>query len=936
MANFNRIIQSIKSIKHSTSQTNLSTTSSINQNNNHNHNHKQLHNSASNQTLASTIVNHSIPVLSLDIPSGQLLPNQSNRFIPITSNQDHDQNLIGEDVDVDSSSLLSLQSDRPNSPWVDLGHRVPPLDSASQFLISASSLSPAGLRRCQYVHFGPTQLTELIRLCSPMIFQRGLDTLGLFRPWRTSERALHIGRLQLLFINYLLPSPPSASEADEVNPTLTTSRSVKVEDVQDELVFTLVHDLIHVLKWAIRHLSYQSTRFALQTSWYEDFSREEREKAYPQNAYTSILLPLLPNTTQDLLNSILELVAAVAAHVDQNAMPAAQLCRYLGFWILGRGTDSFVSFDHLYLEWERSGRAFEHIFLAYLRSQSKLPKRLKELVSVYPLKPSNPIFTPRFTTKVIKVLKVQITSYTNPVQELIEPKQQENVNNSKRSSSLRRPAHTPSLRQATRTPSIHQSIRPPSVRRTPSIRQAARSYSRSRRSASIATSTPVSNPLPPLPQSRGPLDILKAASEAVSSEGQDGELLTNSPSYQIWQTVLEQAKSSDPPHIPLTDNPTAILEPLASLLDNETLRVIQLTRPVAVPPVVSPEATPTLPPESVSPSIKTSTIGRPRSFTLDVTPIHQSQPLHLTTLYEHSCSSRVLLSPKPFLEIPRANTISQASVTSSPPVPTTSWADFVASGFSSSSQHLETKLVTPEPIELLPQPRTSISTVRSAATTVHQYKRRTITRQRRNKASAPSIRSFKPDDQPVPRTATPPPPLPPLPALLRCVSLVNVDEAFPDLWLDTLGEPMIRSQWPNFLFSQLKKEICSSEKDESVRYLLVDESTVEQKARVELGHQPEIKCETTTEVQDVSVVTGLEELGVMTPTTSHSPPPNPSPAPLAEPLVVHQPNSIGSVFSSIGRHSKRWISSLFDDPSPRLGTWVNKHKKKKSSNNVEG
>ncbi|KAH9813391.1 hypothetical protein DFH28DRAFT_897164 [Melampsora americana] len=911
MANLNRIIQSIKSNRHSSSQNNLSSSSSIN-----NHNNKRLKNSSSHQTLPNTIVNHSIPVLSLDIPSGQLLPNQSNRFNPNTSAQD-EEHTIGEDVDVDSSSLLSLQSDRPTSPWVDLGHRVSTLDSASHFLISGSSLSPAGHRRCQYVHFGPTQLTELIRLCSPMILSRGLDTLGLFRPWRTSERPLHIGRLQLLFINYLLPSPPSTSEADEVHPSLTAPRSVRVEDVQDELVFTLVHDLIHVLKWAIRHLSYQSTRFALQPSWYEEFCREEREKAYPQNAYTSILLPLLPYTTQDLLNSILELVAAVAAHVDQNAMPAAQLCRYLGFWILGRGTDSFVSFDHLYLEWERSGRAFEHIFLAYLRSQARLPKRLRELVSVYPLEPSNLVFTPRFTTKVIKVLKVQVTSCASPVQEPIQPQQEENVNSSIRSSSLRRPARTPSLRQGARTPSF---------------RQVGRSYSRSRRSVSIATSTPVSNPLSQVPQSRGPLDIIKAANEAVLSDDHDGELLTDSPSYRIWQTVLEKAKSSDPRPLPLTDNviTASQSEPLVSLLDNETQRVMQITRAQAASQPVNYEATPNSPPEPLSASSKGSTVGRPRSFSLDVSPIHPHQPLPLTTLYEHSCSSRVLLSTKP--EIPRPNTISQASAASSPPAPTTSWADFVASGFSSSSQHLETKLTAPEPIEL-PQPRTSMSTVRSAATTVNQYKRRTINRHRRSKFPAPSVRSFKPEDQPAPLIDTPPPPPPPIAPLLRSVTVVNVDEAFPDLWLDTLGEPMIRSQWPNFVFSQLKKEIQTVEKNEIITHLLIDELTMDRKP---IGRTDSTLQFDTTVIHSVSPPTDLEELGLMTQSRSHSPNPNPAsslPPNVSVPApVTHQPITITSVFCNLGKQSKRWFSSLFDDQPPRLGSWVNKHKRNKSSN----
>jgi hypothetical protein len=63
---------------------------------------------------------------------------------------------------------------------------------------------------------------------------------------------------------------------------------------------------------------------------------------------------------------------------------ASHLCALLGFWLFGRQHIAFDDPEHLIKEHETASKALEHIFLAYLRTQTGLPSRLKELIQSYP------------------------------------------------------------------------------------------------------------------------------------------------------------------------------------------------------------------------------------------------------------------------------------------------------------------------------------------------------------------------------------------------------------------------------------------------------------------------------------------------------------------------------------------------------------------------
>lgn len=749
----------------------------------------------------------SLPVLSCDIPSGSLV--HSHGTLPVPANcVPCDDPTIGEDVDLDASSLDSNCS---ASPWVDLGDRPSTFDPASQLLLSAGALSPACRRRCQTVHFGPAQLTELIHLCGVAIRERALDTLGIFRPWRFAEMPNQIGRVQLLFIDLLHPTPPSASDSDHLP---ASPRPIRVDDVRDELVFTHVHNLIHVLKWAIRHLSYGPARFALESNWYTTFSRCEHEEAYPSNAYEDILLPLLPPASQGLFVAVLDLIAAVAAHVDRNAMPASQLCKYLGFWVLGLGADHHVSYKQIYFELERAGSAFEHIFLVYLRGQARLPKRLKEFISIYPARPSNAACTPPFTPKSIKVLKVQIETIV-----------------------------------ASPPPEPTKSTSPILCSSSASIRRGASLRSRSRRSASISISTPASAPR--AVPSRTPLDILKAAGQADLNQPAS-EPIAPSATIEIWQSAIAQARSSDRHALFLANAPPAFAEvqPLLGLLDDETLRVLRMIQQEDHLPDQPPSAVPTSSPSHFSPPL-----SQARSFSLDLPSPHPPRPLHLSTLFEET--TRIL----PTSLTPISSDVLPPNTISVLPAPM-SWSDFVASGFSASrstqppAQQAPPLPMSTCPAEPLPS-RTSISTIRSAGHAGSLKALASKTNHARKLPRARSLRSLRPEDDPplfVSAPPHPPPALSPPPAIpnstLRSVTIAVMDESFPDVWLDVLAKPVILKRWPHIIisflgatFSQGPRKSISDEDPPS--HLLIDElvvhrSSPERRVASEPGNQSQL------------------------------------------------------------------------------------------------
>ncbi|KAF8310637.1 hypothetical protein DL93DRAFT_1574501 [Clavulina sp. PMI_390] len=104
--------------------------------------------------------------------------------------------------------------------------------------------------------------------------------------------------------------------------------------------------------------------------WYKQFAESERAADCPADAYTTILLPLLPAPHVALLQDLLELLSGVAAHAQGNGMFNTKLAKDLAWWVISsrrweiRDDDGWSAF---YLAWERAARILEHVMLAYLR-----------------------------------------------------------------------------------------------------------------------------------------------------------------------------------------------------------------------------------------------------------------------------------------------------------------------------------------------------------------------------------------------------------------------------------------------------------------------------------------------------------------------------------------------------------------------------------------
>lgn len=137
------------------------------------------------------------------------------------------------------------------------------------------------------------------------------------------------------------------------------------------------HDVAAVLKWGLRHVTLEGGSFGNdllaslspneQWAWYSTFTEKERAASYPQNAFSSILLPLLPRAHAFLLKGILDLFSSVAAHADGNGMFNTKLSKALAWWIVSGRVWSGGGWSEFYAEWDRCARIMEHVLLCFLR-----------------------------------------------------------------------------------------------------------------------------------------------------------------------------------------------------------------------------------------------------------------------------------------------------------------------------------------------------------------------------------------------------------------------------------------------------------------------------------------------------------------------------------------------------------------------------------------
>ncbi|SPC66483.1 uncharacterized protein UHOD_08604 [Ustilago sp. UG-2017b] len=303
-----------------------------------------------------------------------------------------------------------------------------------------ASAKPAPLQRREMLqaltnaHLHVVQMRDLVRMCGLHIRERGLDTPGLFRPFRIAESGESVQHMLQLFLlsvdasTYIAVFPILPENAlDRLERSSTRPQSARDkakiarEELDKELRYASPHDIVSVLKWGLRHMRVQCSDFNCKSSdeWYDCFYSLECESRYQPRAIADFLHLKLPQATAELLSETLDLMASVAAHSSSNHMPASALCKSLGFWLLGRIGVAHPppTFDELKETMDKASAMVEHLLLAHIRSQAAvtyaMPLRLTELVQKYPhIKQgsSTPGLPPAFASRPVPTLRIDLKS----------------------------------------------------------------------------------------------------------------------------------------------------------------------------------------------------------------------------------------------------------------------------------------------------------------------------------------------------------------------------------------------------------------------------------------------------------------------------------------------------------------------------------------------
>ena len=303
-----------------------------------------------------------------------------------------------------SDTIYTISADPNNAPPTAAAAII--AQSNAAYAAAETLPKPLGLQRKKMLEamtnarLDVAQTRDLVRMCGVQIRERGLDTPGLFRPFRIAEsqdRVNHIIQLFLLSIDIstyisVFPILPENALDRLTRSTNSESKShLAREELDKELRYASPHDLVSVLKFGLRHLRLSPSDFNSTTScsWYDPFVLSERESDYHPRAIADLLHPKLPIATAELLSETLDLMASVAAHAGSNHMPASALCKVVGFWLFGRVGVAHPppTVDELVEGVNKAAGVAEHLLLAHIRSQAavtySMPRRLMDVGQGY-------------------------------------------------------------------------------------------------------------------------------------------------------------------------------------------------------------------------------------------------------------------------------------------------------------------------------------------------------------------------------------------------------------------------------------------------------------------------------------------------------------------------------------------------------------------------
>lgn len=132
-----------------------------------------------------------------------------------------------------------------------------------------------------------------------------------------------------------------------------------------------LHDVGAVFRWGLRHLELEGNSFGKDSTdlaWYDAFSQSERDMSFPPKAFMELLLPQLPASHAELLQTMLDIITSLAAHAEMNSSSGSKLAMLFGLYLLSGGlVGPIENWKAFYDKWDRSGQALEHIYLSYIR-----------------------------------------------------------------------------------------------------------------------------------------------------------------------------------------------------------------------------------------------------------------------------------------------------------------------------------------------------------------------------------------------------------------------------------------------------------------------------------------------------------------------------------------------------------------------------------------